>query len=683
MFKRLTYSNAFPPNLLHPEGLILKGTYDFKTGLTGIVGPNESGKSFILEMLRFMLFGNDAFRGVAADYKQISGELEFELRGETYRIERRRSKATLYRGDVEIAVGTKPVNVKMVELLGFGLKVFDTACACTQGQIEALGTMQPSERKRMVDTTIGIGVLDDLIKWTADEALIRNRQVEALEKGLVEPQEPIQAETYVPSEHIEDELAQLRLSLGRLNELRGWMKNTRQEPVKPQCPVTEPVEVLQQLVDARGAILLQARDLDRRIEEIPPAKHSAEEIAEWEAKIAAYDRGAEKQVFLATHKRPNYTRAELERHLELNNIQDRWKERWRLEKRIKELEEVGTLECPSCNHSWPCEHAEIDRLKVELEKFADLDPYDRESFISRAEINKEMALLDAWEAVADRWEALKDVEIVPHPAVYPQDVERARRALERQEEREQLVAERAALVIPEDRSADLKARQRYEAALHAYEAERLAYQVWLAEKIAVEEELKAILAFNPEKFIVEAEAHLKESRAYEQAVKAYAEQMAVYQKRKEEVDQYKLEAEQWGAAKAAIQTLKSRVKGHLVPSLNRVASTLLSQMTYGKRQTIEVDEEFDVMVDGQRLNTLSGSGKAVANLALRLGLGQVLTNGVFSVFLADEIDAAMDTERAGATAECLRALTSHIKQIVLVSHKEPDADHLIDLGEAA
>src|SRR5262245_43467351 len=61
-------------------------------------------------------------------------------------------------------------------------------------------------------------------------------------------------------------------------------------------------------------------------------------------------------------------------------------------------------------------------------------------------------------------------------------------------------------------------------------------------------------------------------------------------------------------------------------------------MTGGRRQSIRVDEEFDVTVDGQPLNTLSGSGKAVANLALRNGLGQVLTNNVLSLFVGDEID---------------------------------------------
>src|SRR5690606_38861993 len=97
----------------------------------------------------------------------------------------------------------------------------------------------------------------------------------------------------------------------------------------------------------------------------------------------------------------------------------------------------------------------------------------------------------------------------------------------------------------------------------------------------------------------------------------------------------------------------------------------------GQRTVIEVDEDFNIEVDGQPVNTLSGSGKAVSNLAVRIALGMVLTNKVFSVLLADEIDAAMDDERAEATATALRNLTGTISQVVLVSHKEPDADNQI------
>jgi DNA repair protein SbcC/Rad50 len=59
----------------------------------------------------------------------------------------------LFRGAEEIAVGVRPVNAKIVQILGFGLEVFDVASVCNQGEIEKLGSMRPAERKRMVDSS--------------------------------------------------------------------------------------------------------------------------------------------------------------------------------------------------------------------------------------------------------------------------------------------------------------------------------------------------------------------------------------------------------------------------------------------------------------------------------------------------------------------------------------------------
>ena len=78
----------------------------------------------------------------------------------------------------------------MVELLGFGLEVFDTACAANQGDIEKLGAMKPTERKAMVDSVIGLSVIDDLAKWCGEEARAIASAVEAMEDGLVKPEKP-------------------------------------------------------------------------------------------------------------------------------------------------------------------------------------------------------------------------------------------------------------------------------------------------------------------------------------------------------------------------------------------------------------------------------------------------------------------------------------------------------------
>jgi DNA repair exonuclease SbcCD ATPase subunit len=139
------------------------------------------------------------------------------------------------------------------------------------------------------------------------------------------------------------------------------------------------------------------------------------------------------------------------------------------------------------------------------------------------------------------------------------------------------------------------------------------------------------------------------------------------------------QSDAWKRGKAAMLRLRVLVKQHLLPSLNAVASRLIEQMTGGQRRLIVVDDEFDIRVDGQPLATLSGSGKAVANLALRIGLGQVLTNNVLSLFIGDEIDASLDADRSEATGQTLRGLMSSVAQILLVTHKGAEAEYSVTL----
>jgi chromosome segregation ATPase len=47
--------------------------------------------------------------------------------------------------------------------------------------------------------------------------------------------------------------------------------------------------------------------------------------------------------------------------------------------------------------------------------------------------------------------------------------------------------------------------------------------------------------------------------------------------------------------------------------------------------------------------------------------------------MADEIDGDMDEVRAAATANCLERLTKNIGQLLLISHKKPEAQHYVEL----
>jgi DNA repair exonuclease SbcCD ATPase subunit len=147
------------------------------------------------------------------------------------------SSATLLRGSEEIAVGVRPVNAKIAQILGFGLEVFDIACIANQGDIEKLGTMKPAERKRMVDTVIGLQVIEELARWAGDEALALSREADAIERTLVEPVRPVEPEGYDPSAELSIEIARLQALQRQLDGIEGWLSHRLEEPQEPRCEI--------------------------------------------------------------------------------------------------------------------------------------------------------------------------------------------------------------------------------------------------------------------------------------------------------------------------------------------------------------------------------------------------------------------------------------------------------------
>ena len=58
MLNKLSYSVTFPTT-----GRTLAGEFEFKPGFGLITGANEQGKSLIIEVVRWCLFGSTALRG--------------------------------------------------------------------------------------------------------------------------------------------------------------------------------------------------------------------------------------------------------------------------------------------------------------------------------------------------------------------------------------------------------------------------------------------------------------------------------------------------------------------------------------------------------------------------------------------------------------------------------------------
>ena len=643
MIKSLDYTVTFAST-----GRTLSNRLSFSKGLTTITGPNETGKSMVIELIRWCLFGSEALRGSTDDYSTLKATLVFTLLERDYRIDRSLKGGTLKLGDEVLCTGTRPLNSKIIELLGFDLEVFDITCAVNQNLISQLSDMRPAERKRMVDRVIGSDKIEELGQWCGEEALLVSREIAVLEKALVEPESPEPPEGYRPSEFLQAVLTQQREAERELNQLLGWLKN---EPNQPAIPTDPGVGVsLDNLRAAEELFQFDVHDFDPLTVQ-----------GEW----TRYDLWMDRLSFETRNPRPSLTSDQVT-ELML---------RWELELELKQLKKSPILTCP-CGQPFTTSDTRIAEVETALEKLP--------ASVPGVDLQSERLKLTNWgvQTTLSEWERVKVAVEIEKPSV---DRDRLQRALAgRSISDTDLRSRLDALRIPQEWSLSdvrrsIREIETYRAQRQAYEPLKEAYDRWheeAKEKVDRVDELTPIASLASR-----TEFRLREAAHYETVNAQYEKEKKIYDQRLIELTEKKEEQASWKTSKVGFNTLRESIKSHLVPSLSKQASTLMNRMTGGARSSVIVDGNFEVTVDGQPLSTLSGSGKACANLALRIGLGQVLTNNLFSVFIGDEIDASMDDNRAENLKISLGILKDRISQIIIVTHKSPEADHKIVFGD--
>lgn len=653
MISEIEYSVTFPQT-----GRTLARHVRFDAGMTAITGPNEAGKSYIIEMIRFCFFGSAALRGAADDYKTLKATMTFIVRGVTYRVQRKAGNAKIYVSGEPIAVGVKPVNAKILSILGFGLDVFDVACVTNQGEVERLGNMKPAERKRMVDQVIGLDRIDDVTKWCSEQGTFLGREIAVLERGLVEPMLVVEPEDYQPSSVTETEVKDVRILWDEHNQLKGWLSAIQREPVAPQDPQTPPVVELEAQVTAYNEWFSE----QRRVKALPVVDYDPEALRlAW----ADYDLWVTRAAFVKAHPMPVMSADYVCAAQDQLDLYEKWLP---LDRQLKQLEAGQATTCPHCQTQFLLAHEAVDHIRQQIEVMGPVVIPREERAVLTVHARHIADWLDP--ATLARWEELKDVQHRAEPAMPRSKINVPANAITTTQRDLMLAAPQ-----PPDVRVQLAARKVYEADKAVFDRESANYAAWKVVHDVKQARLTELLGVSDQ--LQAAQTRLTAALTYESNLAAYETLKAAYDARLLEVTGKREELLGWKDARAFLADLRTRIKTYLIPSLSKVASHLLSQMTGGQRSSIIVDEDFEVMVDGQALGTLSGSGKACANLALRIGLGQVLTNNVLSLFIGDEIDASMDEDRADFTQGSLQSLVNRISQILIITHKVPTADHVV------
>lgn len=170
---------------------------DFADGITGIIGPNGSGKTTILEAIAWALYGNPAARGNrdtirfnrAPTRAAVRVELDFELGGHRYRVVRGLTNAEVYLDGAEqpIANSITGVSELLQRRLGMTRAEFFNTYFTGQKELNVMAAMGPTERAQFLSRVLGYEKLRMAQSLVRDRRKLVSAELVGLRSGMPDP----------------------------------------------------------------------------------------------------------------------------------------------------------------------------------------------------------------------------------------------------------------------------------------------------------------------------------------------------------------------------------------------------------------------------------------------------------------------------------------------------------------
>lgn len=618
--------------------LIIKNSYchenltlDFASGINYITGANESGKSEALSMIPYALFGSVGLRDKIDAYKELEVTLKFKVNTTIYTVFRSNKVINLIDANTTIATGTTAVNKAIINLFSYDFEIFNKTNYSQQSDAEMYNKMTKSEMTKFVEKASGVENAKEQEKALDSRRKELNTLIKSLKPNLIvtdvsfspnrEMEELLLDPGYLDS--IKDQTTQIYTDIKALTSRIATAKAKQNTPVFSDGSIEAASALLDSWTETLSKYDLKA--LKRSYNE----RESAIQELEREEK--------------------NFNKLEDEFNLSLDWYLEQQKQ-LETNKLVAEKEGLlakGSITCPSCYNSFPLMHDSLSKFEGLESNSVSMS----ESKLNSAISWKTYKSLEASTSISDLKSKISGLFL---------DCENF---LEFSKLKEQQV------------NMSYKISNYYED-LERYEANNSSILKALGGQTL--EELEESVKDAEERF--ERLNKTKEDLTYYSQAKAVFEvRQEFITKSKEEIEIYSKELLVVEKALELSRQIKLNLQQRFIPTLNRKASTLVQQITDGKRYKLEITDDFMLTMDTHNIKVFSGSAKVVANIAFRLAYVETFFKKNFPVFIGDEIDSFFDADRAKELHTVFKSLEAQDYQIILISHFTQSDGHILDI----
>jgi exonuclease SbcC len=753
-------------------------------GITGIIGPNGSGKTTVLEAIAWALYGNQAVRGTRDSIRRIGAgarapvevELRFELAGHVYRVTRGLTTAAVYLdgADSAIANSITGVNELLHRRLGMSRGEFFNTYFTSQKELNVMAAMGPTERAQFLSRVLGYERLRTAQDLLREQRRVVGAEIAGLRMGMPDPD--VVARTVADAEAAvaacvassneagtrhAAALAQVRAATPAWESMQRqreqWQRfladvtvaerdveafTRDHERISQELGETaaarEELHTLLVSIQPLRAHVIEVQELDelfrlqgRRQTLVDQERHAREELTQLRERHARLEQLPALEAEVATALET--ARAELEHvQQETDTQRTAWvRDKQEAETKLQELrrqygdvkqqrERVTALGadgvCPTCNRTLGATYTSVvDALTEQLQTLqidgqyyrdrgeqlkqppANIATLEARRRTLTAEVTRLQGRLAEVQAAAKdlprlaqeiaakearRVEMARQIEDIPdrydaqRHATLRAEIERLT-PLDHRATRLSALVERVP-AMQQEQSRIAAEREAAHARLDALRAQGATTTFSEHEYTAVRDtfEQATAAARTTELAVVSAQGEVRAAQhtldaalAAQREYARIAQQLADLQRGRmmhDELDR-------------AYTDLRADLNFQLRPELSELASGFLRELTDGRYEQIELDDQYNILIleEGIPKPVVSGGEEDLANLVLRLAISQMIADRAgqaFSLLVLDEVFGSLDEARRGNVIDLLRKLHDRFEQVILITHIESVRD---------